>query len=163
MVHPGNTDFDVKDRLAIINLCNAYANHFDKNELTSWFTLFTENPTCVIRLSNEPPVTVAGDDFKSLLSKYRKAMVEAGTQPLHLDTNLIVQEQSAKRATAEAYIMYMPLEIAAFNKPEKSFLETRVTGTARYTWNLLKADDGVWRIDAYQISYLQKVVEPSAV
>ena len=33
MEHPGNTDFDVKDRLAIINLCNAYANHFDKNEI----------------------------------------------------------------------------------------------------------------------------------
>ncbi|MDA9941512.1 nuclear transport factor 2 family protein [Luminiphilus sp.] len=162
MNHPGNTDFDVKDRLAIINLCNAYANHFDKNELGDWFTLFTENPTCVICLSDEPPVTVIGDDFKNLLSQYREFMVEAGTQPLHLDTNLVIQEQDPNRAKAEAYIMYMPLEIAAFNLPEKSFLETRITGTARYTWSLLKGDDGIWRIDSYRIAYLQKVVEATA-
>lgn len=162
MNHPGNTDFNVKDRLAIINLCNAYANHFDKNELVDWFTLFTENPTCVICLSDEPPVTVIGDDFKNLLSQYRESMVEAGTQPLHLDTNLAIQEQDPDRATAEAYILYMPLEIAAFNLPAKSFLETRITGTARYTWSLLKGDDGIWRIDSYRIVYLQKVVEATA-
>ena len=120
------------------------------------FTLFTENPTCVICLSDEPPVTVIGDDFKNLLSQYRESMVEAGTQPLHLDTNLAIQEQDPNRATAEAYIMYMPLEIAAFNLPEKSFFETRITGTARYTWSLLKGDDGIWRIDSYRIAYLQK-------
>lgn len=163
MDHPGNTDFNVKDRLAIINLCNAYANHFDKNEIESWFTLFTENPTCVICLSDNPPVTVMGDDFKNLLSQYRAAMVTAGTQPLHLDTNLTIHEQTDKRAIAEAYILYMPLEIAAFNIPEKTFSETGITGTARYTWNLLKADDETWLIDSYRISYFQKVVESSAV
>ena len=162
MNHPGNTDFNVKDRLAIINSCNAYANHFDKNELADWFTLFTENPTCVICLADEPPVTVMGADFKNLLSQYRESMVEAGTQPLHLDTNLTVQAQDSDRATAEAYVMYMPLEIAAFNLPEKSFLETRITGTARYTWSLLKGDDGIWRIERYRIAYLQKVVEATA-
>jgi hypothetical protein len=56
----------------------------------------------------------------------------------------------------------MPLEIAAFNLPAKSFLETRITGTARYTWSLLKGDDGIWRIDSYRIVYLQKVVEATA-
>ena len=30
MNHPGSTDFDVKDRLAIINLINGYADCFDK-------------------------------------------------------------------------------------------------------------------------------------
>lgn len=32
--HPENTAFDVKDRFAIINLCNAYANYFDRNKST---------------------------------------------------------------------------------------------------------------------------------
>ena len=162
MNHPGNTDFDVKDRLAIINLCNAYANHFDKNEIASWFTLFTENPTCVICLSDTPPVTVIGDEFKGLLSKYRAGMVDAGTQPLHLDTNLTIHEQTNNKAVAEAYMMYIPLEIAAFNVPVKTFFETRVTGTARYTWDLLKGGDDIWRINAYKISYFQNVVETSA-
>jgi hypothetical protein len=163
MDHPGNTDFNAKDRLAIINLCNAYANHFDKNELTSWFTLFTDNPTCIICLSDEPPVTVVGDAFKNLLSKYRGAMVDTGIQPLHLDTNLNILEQSDQHATAEAYVMYMPLEIAAFNIHEKTLMGARVTGTARYTWNLVKGEDTIWRIDSYKIAYFQKVVEPSAV
>ena len=162
MNHPGNTDFDVKDRLAIINLCSAYSNHFDRNELASWFTLFTDNPTCIICLSDTPPVTLVGDDFKNLLSGYREGMVNAGTQPLHLDTNLTIHEQTNERAVAEAYMMYIPLEIAAFNVPEKTRVETQVTGTARYTWDLLKGKDDIWRIDSYTISYFQKVVEVSA-
>ena len=57
---------------------------------------------------------------------------------------------------------WAPQEIAAFNLPEKSFVETRITGTARYTWSLLKGDDGIWRIERYRIAYLQKVVEATA-
>ena len=90
-------------------------------------------------------------------------MVDAGSQPLHLDTNLTIHEQTNNKAVAEAYMMYIPLEIAAFSVPEKTFLETRVTGTGRYTWDLLKGDDDIWRINAYKISYFQEVVEPSAV
>jgi hypothetical protein len=125
--------------------------------------LFTENQTCIIYFSHTPPVTVFGDAFKNLLSKYRAAMVDAGSQPLHLDTNLTIHEQTYDRAVAEAYMIYITLEIAAFNVPVKTFFETRVTGTARYTWDLLKGDDDIWRINAYKISYFQEVVETSAV
>ena len=78
-------------------------------------------------------MTVIGDAFKNLLSKYRAGMVDAGTQPLHLDTNLTIHEQTHDRTVAKAYMMYMPLEIAAFNVAEKTSLETQITGTARYT------------------------------
>ncbi|MFT5484869.1 MAG: hypothetical protein ACI9UU_001077 [Candidatus Azotimanducaceae bacterium] len=161
MNHPGSTHFDAKDRLAIINLCNAYADGFDKNELDTWFTLFTDQPTCTTYLSDSEPAVVSGDDFQNLFKSFRQRMVDVGTKPMHLDTNLHILEQAGERAVAEAYMLYIPMEIAAFNVPEKSLLETRITGTARYVWNLLKGDDEIWRIEAYTIRYNQQVVEVS--
>lgn len=161
--HPGSTDFDVKDRLAIINLINSYADCFDRDDMEQWFTLFTDDIKCSIYLSDNEPVIVSGDEFKSLLTRFRVGSAEAGRQPLHANTNLNIQQQSADRAVAETYMLYVPMEIAAFNVPEKSLTETRITGTARYLFNVLKGDDGIWRIDEYRITYLQKVVEVSAV
>lgn len=162
MNHPGSTDFDVKDRLAIINLINAYADCFDKNDMDQWFTLFTDDIECTTYLSDSEPVIVSGDGFKEMFSRFRGAVASAGTQPMHADTNLNIQEQTSDRAVAEAYMLYIPMEIAAFNVGEKTQNETRITGTARYLFNLLKGGDGTWRINNYTITYYQRVVEVSA-
>ena len=60
-------------------------------------------------------------------------------------------------------MIYILLEIAVFDVPEKTFLETRDIGTARYTLDLLKGDNDIWRINTYKISYFQQVVQTSAV
>ena len=65
----------------------------------------------------------------------------------------MIREQTHNRAVTEAYMIYIPLEIAAFDVPERTFLETRVTETARYTWDLPKGDNDIWRINAYKINY----------
>lgn len=162
MNHPGSTDFDVKDRLAIINLCNSYADCYDKGDMDQWFELFTEDIKCSIYLSDNTPTIASGDEFRSLLNRFRTGAEAAGTAPLHCNTNLNIQQQTNDRAVAETYILYIPMEVAAFNVPEKSLTETRITGTARYLFNLLKGDDGIWRIDDYSITYKQSVVEQSA-
>ena len=82
---------------------------------------------------------------------------------MHANTNLNIQEQTSDRALAETYMLYIPMEIADFNDGEKTQNETKITGTARYVFNLLKGDDGTWRIDNYTITYFQKVVEKTAV
>ena len=74
-------------------------------------------------------------------------------EPLHLGPNLTIHEQTHNRAVAEAYIIYIPIEIAVFDVSEKTFLETGLTGTARYTWGLLKSDYDIWRINPYKISF----------
>ena len=75
----------------------------------------------------------------------------------------MIHEQTHNRAVTEACMIYILLEIAVFDVPEKTFLETPVIGTARYTWDLLKGDNDIWRINTYKISYSQKVVETFAV
>ena len=163
MNHPGSTDFDVKDRLAIINLINGYADCFDKNDLEQWYTLFTDDKECTTYLSDSDPVVVSGNGFEEMFSRHRGGMATAGIQPMHANTNLNIQEQTSDRALAETYMLYIPMEIADFNDGEKTQNETKITGTARYVFNLLKGDDGTWRIDNYTITYFQKVVEKTAV
>jgi hypothetical protein len=163
MNHPGNTEFDVKDRLAIINLINGYADCFDKNEMDKWLTLFTDDIECTTYLGDNAPATVSGEAFGEQFSRFRAGMTVAGTQPMHANTNLNIQEQTSDRAVAEAYMLYIPMEIAAFNVGEKTQNETRITGTARYLFNLLKGGDCTWRINSYTITYYQKVVEVTAV
>ena len=161
MQHPGSTDFDVKDRLAIINLCNAYADGYDRNEMDRWFALFTDDIELTTRLSDGPTWVISGDAFKEALRQNRLIVADAGRMPLHCDTNLNIKQQTSDRAIAEAYMLYVPREIAALNNAEKTLTETRITGTARYSFNLLKGDDSIWRIDSYTIIYDQKVVEES--
>ena len=56
--HLGATEFDLADRLAIINLCNSYSDLYDAGNLNQWWSLFVENPSCTICLGKTEPVKV---------------------------------------------------------------------------------------------------------
>lgn len=157
--HPGSTRFNIEDRLAIINLCNTYAGRYDSNQVDAWLQLFTDNPQCTIRLADTEPVIVSGDDFRSLFRAMRASASDNGVQPLHYNTNLNVKAQTDSTALVETYMLYVPLDIPGLKVAEKTLTGTRITGTARYVFSLLKGDDGVWRINEYAISFDQLVVE----
>ena len=161
MTHPGSTDFDPVDRLAIINLVNSYADGYDSDNMDTWFELFTDDIKCSIYIGDTAPNIVQGEKFRAELRNFRRLCGEAGRLPLHANTNLSVKQQTADRAVAQTYILYIPLEIAALTVPARSLKETRITGTARYLFNLLKGDDGIWRIEHYSITYNQNIVEES--
>jgi len=161
MMHPGATGFDLGDRLAVINLCNAYARYYDANDLDQWFQMFTDDIKCTVCLSASDPNIVEGEAFRDLFRSLRAQTADGGVAPLHCNTNLTVTHQTTTQASAECYVIYVPLEIAALNSPETTRLETRITGTARYRFDMLKGQDGQWRINNYLITYDQQVVEHS--
>ena len=160
-IHPGTTNFDVADRLAIINVCNSYARYYDTANLETWFKLFTDDVKCSVSLSDNEPVIVAGDGFRDMFITFRQSATDHGVTPRHCNTNLAVLQQSADHAVVESYMLYVPLEIALLNVPQETLTKTRLNGTGRYVFNLLKGHDGVWRISDYTITYDQKVVEHS--
>ena len=153
--HPGSADFDVADRLAVINLCNAYGEGYDSGDLDEWFKLFTENPTCTIRLSDSAPIFSSGDEWRRQMKSYRTGAQDLGIAPIHSVTNLTVKIQTRNRALVETYILYVPVDIATLNNPEESRQSTRLTGTAQYVFGVVKGDDGIWRIDEYWITMKQ--------
>ena len=158
-IHPGSTDFNVEDRLAIINLCNSYAAGYDADELEGWCELFTDNPKCIVYLADAEPNVFSGDDFRNGFKQMRDSASEHRIKPLHYNTNLRVIEQSDRRAVAESYMLYVPLDVSVLRDAVQTLSNTRITGTARYLFSLLKGEDGVWRIDKYSIKFDQLVVE----
>jgi hypothetical protein len=83
---------------------------------------------------------------------------DQGVEPVHSNTNLTVKKQTKDRALAETYMLYIPVNSATLNVPEMSRKNTLITGTGRYLFDLLKGDDGVWRICEYWITMKQSAV-----
>ena len=158
-MHPGGAVFDIADRLAIINLVNAYGDWYDSDDMELWFTLFVENPKCTIFVSDSEPLVVStGPEFRALMMEYRTSARDLGVEPVHSNTNLTVKKQTKDRALAETYMLYIPVNRATLNVPEMSRKNTLITGTGRYLFDLQKGDDDVWRICEYWITMKQSAV-----
>jgi hypothetical protein len=157
--HPGNTNFNVEDRMAIINLCNSYAAGYDADDFEQWLKLFTDDPSCTVRLADAEPTIFHGDNFRNAFQEMRASASRHHVKPLHYNTNLRVTSQSDRSAVVESYMLYVPLDVSVLRDAVQTLSNTRITGTARYLFSLLKGEDGVWRIDKYSIKFDQLVVE----
>jgi len=156
--HPGNANFDVADRLAIINLIGSYAESYERNHIDGWFELFTKEPKVTVHMGEQPPACVSGPDFKAFFCDYLNTSLGNGIVPRHLVSNIHVRQQSERQAEASAYITYIPLPGELLQTPQAKE-ETRVTGTALYVFQLEKGDgDDIWRIREYTIRYDQAEV-----
>ena len=152
--HPGRTDFDVADRLAILNLVNSYSEGYDLDNFDEWLKLFTDDIVCKVKLGNQPEGTYAGDEFRKFLRDYRTYSADSNIVPRHFISNLSVKQQSSKLAKVVAYICFVRGDQNTLHTP--GVKEQPVTGTARYTFVTRKdAGDGVWRISEYAIDYDQ--------
>ena len=52
----------------------------------------------------------------------------------------MVKEQTKDIARVEMYMLYLPVDVASLEEPEVSRLNTRITGTGRYIFSLVKDD-----------------------
>ena len=152
--HPGNTQFNVNDRLAIVNLVNGYAEYYDHGDLDAWFGLFVDTPNVTVKLGNTEPMVAEGEAFTAFMSSYRKTSVENGIIPRHLVTNVCVREQFANAAKVDAYITFIPLDTAGMDTPRTKG-KIDISGTALYRFQVEKGIDGIWRIRRYHINYDQ--------
>lgn len=153
--HPGKTQFDVNDRLAIVNLINTYAESFDRNDIEKWLSLFTDEPKVTFVMGNSEPLVLSGKTFKDwFLVNAGNSEEETGVIHRHLVSNVSVKQQSSNKAEVVAYITYIPLDVAELHTPRAKG-KIDITGTARYAYQVEKGADSIWRIREYNAKYDQ--------
>jgi len=157
--HPGQTNFNVKDRLAIINLVNSYADDYDHNNFSEYLKLFSKDIKCTVYTNDSDPVTIQGDGFREFMFGLRSSALKNNVGPLHFISNLNIKEQTSNSAIVETYVMYVPLDTSKLNLPEETLNNTKITGTARYIFSVEKDLKEIWKIKSYVIKYRQSVVE----
>ena len=157
--HPGQTGFNIEDRLAIINLVNSYADDYDHNNFNDYLKLFTEDIKCSVYLNNEEPLVVQGIQFEEMMKGFRSSASKNNVGPLHFITNLNIKEQTKDTAVVETYVAYIPLDTSNLHLPEETLNNTKITGTARYIFSVTKDIENIWKIKGFVIKYRQSVVE----
>jgi 3-phenylpropionate/cinnamic acid dioxygenase small subunit len=158
-VHPGATGFNVEDRLAIVNLCNAYASGYDADDFERWRMQFVTDPVCTIYNAGTETIRLVGDDFRKAFETFRANATQKNIQPLHCSSNLTIKEQTEQTAIAEMYMLYIPFRHEAQDDNGIYPGALNTTGTSRYRFQLIKGDDNAWRIAEYRISFDQAVVQ----
>jgi len=158
-VHPGATGYNVEDRLAIVNLCNAYASGYDADDFERWSMQFVTDPVCTIYNADTETVRLVGDDFRKAFETFRANATQQNIQPLHYSSNLTIKEQAEQTAVAEMYMLYIPIRHDAQDGNGIYPGALNTTGTSRYRFQLVKGEDKAWRIAEYRISFDQAVVQ----
>ncbi len=93
----GRVDFDVADRLAIINLFGAYAHTYDENRLDEFRALFTESPELVL-LHEGVPLSADIETVMGLLAARKAAFKAENNQRRHALNSFWFDSQSAGRS-----------------------------------------------------------------
>lgn len=130
----GRADFDVTDRLAIINLFGAYAYTYDENRLDDFRTVFTESPQLVL-LHEGRPLSADIDTVMSLLAVRKAGFKAENNQRRHALNSFCFSSQSDSEATGHCYV-----QVFAVKDGGPPALDL----TGRYEFTAVKRD-GAWR------------------
>lgn len=125
-----------RDRLDILDLLGRYAHAYDSGDREALTRLFVENAEFVIqgRVGHVPSVMQGRDAIIEGL--VAKRLVMQPEQRRHIATNLVVLEQTDSVARAASYLVL----IATLDG------SPRTLATGRYEDDLVKCEDGSWRI-----------------
>jgi 3-phenylpropionate/cinnamic acid dioxygenase small subunit len=125
-----------RDRLDIIDLLGRYAHAYDSGDREALGARFAEDAEFVIqgRVGHVPSVMTGRDAIVEGL--IAKRLVMQPEQRRHVATNFVVLEQTDGGARAASYLVLM----ATLDGPP------RTLATGRYEDELVKCEDGRWRI-----------------
>jgi hypothetical protein len=115
----GSADFDVADRLAIINLFGAYAYTYDENLLDDFRGLFTESPQLVLQHEGK---TLSGDvdTVMKLLAVPKEEFKADNNQRRHALNSFWFASQSASEATGRWYVQVFAIRDGGPPTPDLS-------------------------------------------
>ncbi|WP_165839830.1 nuclear transport factor 2 family protein [Mycobacterium montefiorense] len=137
----GSADFDVADRLAIINLLGAYAHSYDQNRLDEFRALFTEAPQLGL-LHEGTELSQDIDTVISLLA-VRKAKFKAeNNQRRHALNSFWFSSQGPTNATGHCYVQVFAIKEGGPPIPDL---------TGRYEFTAVK-QHGVWRFSRWVVA-----------
>ncbi|WP_231639419.1 nuclear transport factor 2 family protein [Mycobacterium sp. Marseille-P9652] len=136
----GGVDFDVADRLAIINLFGAYAHTYDENRLDEFRALFTESPELVL-LHDGAPLSGDIDTVMSLLAARKAAFKAENNQRRHALDSFWIAGQTADEATGHCYVQVFAVKDGGPPTPDL---------TGRYEFTAVK-QHGSWRFHRWVV------------
>jgi hypothetical protein len=115
----GSADFDVTDRLAIINLFGAYAYTYDENLLEDFRALFTESPQLVLQHEGK---TLSGDidTVMTMLAVRKEGFKAENNQRRHALNSFWFSSQSASEATGYCYVQVFAIRDGGPPAPDLS-------------------------------------------
>ncbi|VBA42870.1 hypothetical protein LAUMK136_04788 [Mycobacterium attenuatum] len=137
----GGVNFDVVDRLAIMNLFGAYAYTYDQDRLEDFRELFTDSPELVL-LHDNRELTADIDTVMQLLSARKANFVAEGNKRRHALNSLWFTSQSADEATGHCYVQVFSIRAGG---PPTAHL------TACYDFTVVK-QQRVWRISRWVVT-----------
>ena len=106
---PGDTNFDIADRIAIKDVIDSYGVYWDTNDLDSYLSLFTEDAVGVSYNDKGEQITVRIKDKRNMLkSKERMDYFESNSmQRRHMMCNTLILELNEKFAHLKQYMMLL--------------------------------------------------------
>lgn len=141
----GRVDFDVSDRLAIINLFGAYAYTYDENRLDDFRALFTESPQLVL-LHDGRPLSADIDTVMGLLAVRKAGFKAENNQRRHALNSFWFSSQSDIEATGHCYVQVFAVKDGGAPTPDL---------TGRYEFTAVK-QDGAWRFSRWVVAIDQR-------
>ncbi len=137
----GSADFDVADRLAIINLFGAYAHTYDGNRLDEFRELFTESPELVL-LHEGVPLSADIDTVMDLLAARKAAFKAENNQRRHALNSFWFTGQTTSEATGHCYVQVFAIQDGGPPTPD-------LTGC--YDFTAVK-QHGAWRFRRWVVA-----------
>ena len=147
---PGDTNFNIADRIAILDVINAYGVYWDENNLKGFFNLFLDD---AVRITTDKN----GNEKKITKSEEEKIAIERQTffkknsmQRRHMmhNTHFIKQTENYARV-----IQYMTL----LNTTESK--KSNIVSPIIYDFELKKIN-GIWKISKRKINLDYKLDLP---
>lgn len=136
-VNPGVTEFDVRDRLAIINVLHSYGFFIDSLRYDDYFGLFTDHPQIEFRLKGQS-ILAGFDEWKAYTIERQERFRREGIQRRHVLTAPRFDRQESDIATGQIYVQLY--------KVEGGILSLILTGF--YEFTAVKIHNG-WKIDRW--------------
>lgn len=137
----GSVDFDVADRLAIINLFGAYAHSYDENRLDEFRALFTEAPRLGL-LHEGAELTQDIDTVMNLLAARKAKFRAESNQRRHALNSYWFSSQSASEATGRCYVQVFAIRDGGLPTPD-------LTGCYEF---IAVKQQGVWRLSRWVVA-----------
>ena len=106
---PGDTNFDITDRIAIKDVIDSYGVYWDTNDLDNYLSLFTEDAVGVSYNNKGEKITVRIKDKRKMLkSKERMDYFESNSmQRRHMMCNTLILELNESFAHLKQYMMLL--------------------------------------------------------
>lgn len=155
--HPGSSDFDAEDRLAIQNLIHAYAFHWDSRNVEAFLSLFSDDAVSLTFAPEPREIGKIKDKSAVARANQRAAFFQKNQlQRRHIMSSTFFLNQTSNTAQVIQYCLLVTTDQSAnlkasSNDAAEALIQSEIVSPIVYRFAFAK-QDGTWRIKSRAIS-----------